>query len=60
MLWSIIFLFYRSQLSSSVSAIRSQSPVDTMQPKSRSMSPVVKKPRKAMYMWGPNGTFDHL
>ncbi|VDM07915.1 unnamed protein product [Wuchereria bancrofti] len=40
--------------SSSVSTVRSQSPVDTMQPKSRSMSPVVKKPRKSLYTWGPN------
>ncbi|KAL3997721.1 Cell cycle and development regulator family protein [Acanthocheilonema viteae] len=38
----------------SVSNKRSQSPVDTMQPKSRSMSPVIKKPRKAIYTWGPN------
>ncbi|EFO22174.1 hypothetical protein LOAG_06316 [Loa loa] len=40
--------------SSSVSTMRSQSPMDTMQPKSRSMSPVVKKPRKAIYTWGAN------
>uniref|UniRef100_A0A915PXW4 Protein asunder n=1 Tax=Setaria digitata TaxID=48799 RepID=A0A915PXW4_9BILA len=40
--------------SSSVSTFRSQSPVDAVQPKSRSMSPVVKKPRKAIHMWGPN------
>ncbi|KAM3722216.1 Integrator complex subunit [Dirofilaria immitis] len=40
--------------SSSVSTMRSQSPVDVMQPKSRSMSPVIKKPRKAIYSWAPN------
>ncbi|VIO95538.1 conserved hypothetical protein [Brugia malayi] len=40
--------------SSSVSTVRSQSPVDTTQPKSRSMSPVIKKPRKSIYTWGPN------
>ncbi|VDO47740.1 unnamed protein product [Onchocerca flexuosa] len=40
--------------SSSVSTIRSQSPVDTMQPESRSISPVAKKPRKAIYTWGSN------
>uniref|UniRef100_A0A0R3RMP8 Protein asunder n=1 Tax=Elaeophora elaphi TaxID=1147741 RepID=A0A0R3RMP8_9BILA len=40
--------------SASISAKRSQSPVDTMQSESRSMSPVIKKPRKVIYMWGPN------
>lgn len=55
---SKILVLYRLQSNYSlVSAMRSQSPVDMAQPESRSMSPLVKKSRKAIYTWGPNGTF---